>query len=94
MPFTQEGLKLRERFLTAEFAEELRMTTDGIDPFTSGTADIPMAFRVGECRELAPDRTEFKVLVFWRNDQRTEQRVIKAELAKTGEKWLIDKIAN
>lgn len=93
MKFSADELKRRERFLTPEFARSVSASPEGTDPFTTGDADLPKAFRVGECKELLPDRTELQVLLFWRDDTRTEQREIKVEAAKKNGGWLIDRIS-
>jgi len=92
MRFSHENLKQRERFLTPEFTNFLMDEPEGMDPFTTNSADLPKAFRVGECKEMSPDRAEFQVLLFWRDDTRTEQREILVPAARSGGKWLIDRI--
>ena len=92
MKFSKENLKLREKFLTAELSKQIALSQENTDPFTTGTNDIPKAFRVGECKVISPERTEFQVLLFWRDDTRSEQREIKVEAVKTEEKWLVDKV--
>lgn len=93
MRFSPENLKLRERFLTPELSKTMNSVEDEVDPFTTGTSDFPKAFRVGECSEISAEETEFQVLLFWRDDTRNEQRVIKVVAAKQNEKWLVDKIS-
>ena len=93
MTFSPDDLKARERFLTPEFVTRLQATPEGTDPFTTGTSDIPKAFRAGECKEISPERTAFKVLIFWKDDARTEERTINVEMAKRGENWLVDNVA-
>ena len=92
MTFSQEDLKAREKFLTPEFAARLQKSQEGTDPFTTGTSDIPKAFRAGECREISPDRTAFEVLIFWKDDARSEERRINVEMAKRGDNWLVDNV--
>lgn len=92
MSFTADDLKLREKFLTPEFVERLRSSKEGTDPFTTGTTDFPKAFRVGECKDISPNRTAIQVLLLWRDDTRTEERKIGVEAEKRGENWLIDKV--
>lgn len=92
MKFSPDGLKQRERFLSSALIENARKTTEGTDPFTTGDADLPKAFRTGECRVILPDRTEFDVLLFWKDDTRSEQRTIKVQAAKIADSWRIDKI--
>ena len=93
MGFSAEGLKARERFLTSDFAKTVAASTEGTDPFTTGSKDIPRAFRVGECREISVERTESDVLLFWRSEDRTEQREIKVETVDVNDTWLINKIS-
>jgi hypothetical protein len=92
MRFSEEGLKQRERYLSPALIDEARKGKEGTDPFTTGDADFPKAFRAGECRVISPDRTSFDLLLFWKDDVRSEQRKIKVEAVKSGAKWLIDKI--
>ena len=92
MAFTREDLKVRERFLTPEFAGTLSASREGADPLTSGTEDIPKAFRVGDCREISPERTVFDVVLYWKDDTRSEERKINVEMSKRGGAWLVDGI--
>ncbi len=94
MLFSKERLEERRRFLTDRFYGTLTGATGDADPFTSGTADVPRAFRIGSCERPAEGRTSFEVLLFWRDDSRTEQRAIRVELEQTGDTWLIDKVNN
>ena len=91
--FSAEGLKLRAKYLSPEFAAAVAESKEGTDPFTSGTDDIPKAFRVGECREISPERTESSVLLFWRTDERTEQREIRVEAIDNNDTWLVNKVS-
>jgi hypothetical protein len=93
MTFSREDLKAREKFLTPEFTARLAGSQEGTDPFTTGTSDIPKAFRTDECRELSPERTALDVVLYWKDDNRTEERKIKVEMAKRGGEWLVDDIA-
>jgi hypothetical protein len=93
MKFSAEGLKHREKFLTPEFAKAVAGSPEGTDPFTTGSDDIPKAFRVGDCREISPERTESSVLLFWRSDDRTEQREIKVEALDKNDTWLVNKVS-
>jgi hypothetical protein len=92
MRISPDSLKMRERFLTPDFAKRLAGEQEGIDPFTTGTSELPKAFRVGECTEISPERTAFQVLLFWKDDVRSEQRPINVEAVKAGDKWLIDNV--
>jgi hypothetical protein len=90
--FSADSLKQRERFLTPGLVSQFAKVADGTDPFTTGTTDFPKAFRVGECKEISNGQTAFQVLLFWRDDNRTEQKTINVETVRTGDKWLINRI--
>ena len=92
MGVSAENLKKRERFLTPQFFLKVSNEQQGNDPFTTGTAEFPKAFRVGECRELSPDKAEFQVVLFWRDDIRSEQREVKAVAVKQNDNWLLDNV--
>lgn len=92
MKVSPEWLEGRKRFLTAELLERVETANEGTDPFTTGTSDIPKAFRAGECRVISPERAEYDVLLFWKDDSRTEQRTIKVQSAKINDAWLVDRI--
>ena len=94
MQFAPEKLKQRERFLTEELIKSLPNAPTDRDPFTL-TDDVPRAFRVGGCEVAEPQkRVIFGVLLFWKTDTRSEQREIKVEAVRLGDKWLINKISN
>ena len=92
MKFSQENLKQREKFLTPEFYRSLQNLQTENDVFTTNSTDIPRAFKLGGCQVIDPNKTNIEVLLFWRDDTRTEQRSIYAETIKQGDKWLINKI--
>jgi hypothetical protein len=94
MHFSAENLKLKERFLTNELAASVRDSPPDIDVFTVKSDDLPKAFRIGNCRAVAPDRAVFEVLLFWKTDTRSEQRGIEVETVKRNEQWLINNIIN
>lgn len=94
MTFSQANLTAREKFLTPEFYRSLQTRTDAGDVFTTGTADVPKAFRVGECESTSDDQARVQIVFFWRDTTRSEQRVIHAEMLKRNGEWLIDKILN
>jgi len=92
MKFSLEGLDRRKHFLSPSLIEQVGNSPEGTDPFTTGDADLPKAFRAGECRVVAQGRTQFDLLIFWKDDVRTEQRTLKVEAVKTENGWLVDKI--
>lgn len=92
LAFSPESLKQRERFLTLGLSSRLATQPEGADPFTTGTTDFPKAFRVGECTELSEGQTAFQVLLFWRDDNRTEQKTIHVQALESADKWLINNV--
>lgn len=94
MKFSAETLKPRERFLTPELAETVRNSPVDSDPFTTRSTDIPKAFRIGGCKLAEPTRAEIEVILFWRDDSRSEERKIRLEAVRRNDKWLINKLLN
>jgi hypothetical protein len=93
MRFSAQGLKQRAKFLSPEFATAVGRSPENIDPFTTGSEDLPKAFRVGECKEITPEKTLVSVLIFWRDETRTEQREIKVEAIDKNDSWLVNNIS-
>ena len=94
MKFSPENLRLREKYLTPEFAASLRGAATDADVFTVNSNDYPKAFRPANCRAIAPDKAVFEVLLFWKTETRSEQRRIEVETIKRNDRWLINKIMN
>ena len=94
MRFSQENLQKREKFLTPELYKNLQNAPPDADVFTTNNTDFPKAFRVGKCEVVEPTKTNFEVLLFWKTDERSEQKAINVEVVKQSDKWLINKILN
>jgi hypothetical protein len=94
MRFSPENLKAREKFLTPELIATLQKTTGEADVFTVNSTDYPKAFRVGACRVAAPDKTSVEVILFWKDDVRSEQKTISVEAVRRNEQWLVNRILN
>lgn len=90
-----ESLKARETYLTSDLIANLRTTASGsnMDYFTA-TDNYPKAFRIGSCSADPNSKVTFQVLLFWRDDNKTEQKEVKVEAIKTDSKWLINKVFN
>jgi hypothetical protein len=89
-----ENLKLREKFLSKKLLETLSVSKETEKDYFTATPDYPRAFRVGSCEVVSPDKTVLGVLLFWRDDTRSEQREVKVEAVRENEKWVIDKVSN
>lgn len=94
MKFSQENLKQREKFLTPDLVKSLQSLQTENDIFTTNSTDFPKAFRVGGCKVIEPTKTNFEVLLFWKDSTRSEQKVINVEVIKQNDKWLINKVLN
>ena len=92
---SRENSRKREKFLTDELNRALAAaeTEEATDYFTQ-TDDYPKAFRIGECAATDENRTVFQVVLFWKNDTRSEQREVKVEAVKQDGKWLINGVEN
>lgn len=87
-----ENLKFREKFLTKELFDSLsRRPESPVDYFTA-TENYPKAFRLGSCEVGSPEGTSLQVLLFWRDDTKSEQKEVTVEAVKTNNKWLINKV--
>jgi hypothetical protein len=94
---TLENVLKRERFLTRQYASSLRIDAGGLPPtqidYFTLAEDLPKTFRIGECTVVEPGRTtQFEVLLFWKDDARSEQREITAIARKENDEWLIDAV--
>lgn len=87
-----ENLKQREKFLTAGLIKTISASNETKVDYFTGTGDYPKAFRLGTCKVVSPAQTEFQVLLFWRDDTRSEQKEVTVEAVKENDKWLVDKV--
>lgn len=93
-----ENVKARERFLTGEYATSLLLDANTlpatkVDYFTLAE-DFPKAFRAGACKVLEPGRrVRFEVLMFWKDDYRSEQRSVFTTMEKVNDSWRIDAVS-
>jgi hypothetical protein len=92
MRFSADNLKQREKFLTPEFVKSLQTLTGENDVFTTNSNDFPKAFRIGECKVIEPTKTNLEIVLFWKDDNRTEQKNIHVEAVKQANKWLLNKV--
>ena len=58
------------------------------------TDDFPKAFRVGECKVVEPGkRSSLEVLLFWKDNVRSEQKSINVETESRDGEWLIKSVS-
>lgn len=89
---SKENLQRRERFLTAELMQNLLAQSDAKTDYFTQTDDYPKAFRVGVCQVESENKTVFEVVLFWKDETRSEQREVKVETVKQNNNWVIDKV--
>ena len=91
---TEENIRSREKFLEPAFAgkliEEVKAPPSPKEDFFTSEEDFPKAFRVGECKVSSPGQSVmFDVLLFWKDDQRSEQKHISVGVRKGNGTWRI-----
>lgn len=89
-----EIIKERDEFLTPDLKSRLVGTGETKVDYFTAAEKFPRAFRVGDCSSETKQKTSFEVIVFWRDDTASEQKVVKVETAEINGKWLIDKVTN
>ncbi|CAN5355824.1 hypothetical protein BH10ACI3_BH10ACI3_04900 [soil metagenome] len=89
-----EGLNARKEFLTSELFKELSVSNVSDTDYFTASDNYPRAFRVGECKVSSDDRTAFGVMMLWRDENSSDQKVINVETALVDGKWLINKVSN
>lgn len=91
---TADNLKMRERFLTPELFATLNASGETANDYFTASTDYPKAFRLGTCTVGSTDNVSIQVLLFWRDDTQSVQKEVRAEVVRTGDKWLINKVFN
>lgn len=94
MRSSAENLDKRKEFLTGELQQQLaRQNPSAFDYFTQ-TEDYPKAFRVGACEAVGEEKILTDILLFWKDDTRSEQREIRVEVVKENENWSVNQVQN
>jgi hypothetical protein len=89
---SKENLQSREKFLSDDLIRQLTEQTEIQKDYFTATDDYPKAFRIGNCETVAPNKTFFQIVLFWKDDTRSDQREVKVEAVKENGKWLINRI--
>ena len=90
---SDDNVRLREKYLTGRLKDYLLAAPPTELDYFTATSDFPKAFRVGECKINEPSkRVNFDMLLFWKDDTRTEQKHISVAVKKENDKWLIDAV--
>ncbi len=89
---TIENAEARSAYLTSDLLATIK-ASDGtaVDYFTA-TDNYPKAFRVGVCTSQSVDKATLQILLLWKNDDESEQKEVRVEAVKVGDRWLINKV--
>ena len=91
---TDENLRARQRYLTPRYFAALPSAMTGdLDPFTM-TADHPRTFKVGECREATLTNVDLQIQLYWRDDEKTVQQEVVANMVKQDGVWRLDGVGS
>jgi len=88
---SEDYLRLREKYLTDDWKFFISKNLQGKRDYFTSTENYPKAFRIGECEVVAPNKTVFQVVFFWKDDTRSEQRETRVETVKENGQWLINR---
>ena len=89
MKMTAENLKARESYLTPELYNSLASAGEAKLDYFTATDVYPKAFRVGSCTSKSDDRATLQIVLLWRDETRSDQKEVHADLVKRGDSWLI-----
>jgi hypothetical protein len=65
--------------------------TAGLDPFFLSDT-TPTTFKIGKCEVRDDSHVNMQVQIYWRQEQKIDQKEVYADVEKVGDKWLIDKV--
>lgn len=88
------GLKARQRYLTPRYFEMLSAgEASDLDPFTM-TREYPRTFKIGECREVSPTDVDLQIQLYWKDDEKTVQQEVIANMVRLGDEWRLDGVGS
>ena len=87
-----ENLKQREKFLTGDLIKTLSASNETAVDYFTATSDYPKAFRIGTCTIAAAGKADLQIVLFWRDDNRSEQKEVIVQTVRQNDTWLIDKV--
>lgn len=93
MTTTLKNIEARKRFLTPKLFETLTAAPTDADYFTTGTTEIPRAFKPGKCETGPNGSAIFEVLLFWKDESGSDQKMIRVETVKQQDKWLVEQVS-
>jgi hypothetical protein len=77
-----------ERFIAPSFQSDAK--TD-LDPFFLSDT-TPTTLKIGKCEQIDDLHVSMQVQLYWRQDGKTDQKEVYADVKKATNGWLIDKV--
>ena len=77
-----------DRFISPKFQTDV---ADGTDPFFRSTTP-PTTFKIGKCESINDTQGKIQVQLYWRFENKTDQKEVYADVAKSGDRWLIERV--
>ena len=77
-----------DRFIAPQFST---VSKTNVDPFFLSDT-TPTTLKIGKCEMKDDSHVTMQVQLYWRQDGKTDQKEVYADVAKSGDKWLIDKV--
>lgn len=62
-----------------------------LDPFFLSDT-TPTTLKIGRCELKDDSHVEMQVQLYWKHEGKTDQKEVYADVAKAGDKWLIEKV--
>lgn len=80
--------------MTPRFYKALAGAEEGsLDQFTL-TREYPRTFKIGECNAETANAVDLQVQLYWRDDEKTVQQEVIANMVKESGKWLLDGVGS
>ena len=79
-----------DRYIAADFRSAAGSDSDPF--YLSGTT--PTTFKIGKCEQRDDSHVTIQVQLYWRQDGKTDQKEVYADVVKSGDRWLIDKVVS
>jgi hypothetical protein len=76
------------RFISPKFQAD---AAEGTDPFFRSTTP-PTTFKIGKCESINDTQGKIQVQLYWRLENKTDQKEVYADVVKSGDRWLIEKV--
>jgi hypothetical protein len=79
---------VHDRYIASDFRSA---AVSGLDPFFLSDT-TPTTFKIGKCEVKDDSHVDIQVQIYWRQEQKIDQKEVYADVEKVGDKWLIDEV--